>query len=369
MRFEPRGLLAIAPSAIGQDFELPEAPASNVVDGVALEFIRGPIYQHPNAATDSYASIVARVSAALAGPAKAVVLVLDSPGGLVSGLFDAVRSLQAAAGSASKPLIAYVDGQACSAAYALACAASRIYVSDTADVGSIGVIAVLLDATASDEQAGLRFELVTSGARKSDGNPHSKISDAARANTQANVDFLAAKFFALVASARPLSASSVKALEAGTFIGELAVNARLADRVASLPEVLAATIAGRELDGVLTPEAAEALRAADAQPKPQQLSRAAARRLQAATQQAQWEAQRLAWQAQRAADPRGTAIQLCKRNGVEPTEENIDRHMPVGLRKIDGYRAPAAQPAWHRVSPPERPIDFSAIGAPVARRS
>jgi protease-4 len=72
------------------------------------------------------------------GPDRAVILYVDSPGGLSDAseqLYQQIRNL-----SRVKPVFAYFGGVAASGGYYLACAANRIYASPASLTGSIGVI-------------------------------------------------------------------------------------------------------------------------------------------------------------------------------------------------------------------------------------
>jgi len=69
---------------------------------------------------------------------KRVEMAIDSPGGSVDGLFDALAAMEAF----SKPIRAVVRNQACSAAYSLASKADEIIASNKAvRFGSVGVVA------------------------------------------------------------------------------------------------------------------------------------------------------------------------------------------------------------------------------------
>lgn len=239
-RYEPHGLLALDPRAFGWLFDLPEKPEAEVRDGVAVVTIRGPLEHHDESYFwDSYEAIVERVAKALEGAPKAVVLAIDSPGGLVSGCFDTARQLRSMARAAGVPLYAFVDGMACSAAYALACSADRIFVGETSMTGSIGVIETLVDERAALEKWGLRVQLVTSGARKADGHPATEISSEVLEVAQQRTDQLAQAFFDLVAEMRGVDAEAVRSLEAGIVIGAQAVSLGLADELATFDHVLA----------------------------------------------------------------------------------------------------------------------------------
>lgn len=204
--------------------------------GIALVPIRGALLHHPeDGFGDSYDAIVERVREAAAS-ADTVVLLIDSPGGMVAGLFAAVEEIRAAC--AGKRLVAYVDGAGCSAAYALACAADEIACAPTAVVGSIGVITCLVSTAEANARAGVRVEIVSSGVRKADGHPDGEITDDALAVTQERVDALAGMFFDLVADSRGLDSGYVAGLNAATYLGVQAADSGLVDRVESIASFL-----------------------------------------------------------------------------------------------------------------------------------
>lgn len=243
-RFAPAGRCALDPKAFGMLFMMAEAPATEARDGVSIVSVRGPLMHHQELFFDSYDAIKSRVMEALEAKPQAIVLSLDSPGGLVSGCFDTAREIKAACAAAGVPLYAYVDGCATSAAYALACASDWIVIPQTGIVGSIGVIDALAEQTALDAAMGLKFQLISSGARKQDGNPHTPITDGAIAAATKQVEYLAGIFFSHVAESRGVSAESVRALEAGMMAGTDAVSAKLADTVATFDEMLAMIASG-----------------------------------------------------------------------------------------------------------------------------
>ena len=70
--------------------------------------------------------------------AKALLVVIDSPGGTVTGseaVYDALREV-----GKKKPVVALVDSMAASGGYITALGTERIYARETSLVGSIGVI-------------------------------------------------------------------------------------------------------------------------------------------------------------------------------------------------------------------------------------
>lgn len=170
---------------------------------------------------------------------RGVILDVDSPGGEVGGLFDLVDRITAIRADTDKPLWAVANESALSAAYAIASAADRLYVTRTGEVGSIGVVAVHVDESGADAKAGLSWSFVFAGDQKVDGNAHEPLSQRARATIQADVDRLYSEFCALVAVNRGLTIEAVRGTNAATYRGELAVRAGLADRIGTLDAAIA----------------------------------------------------------------------------------------------------------------------------------
>lgn len=240
--------LALEPRAFGMMLiEPPEPPTAKMLDGgIAIVDVRGPLMHHADPCADSYDAIKGRVAQALADGAKAVVLSVDSPGGLVSGCFDTAGEIRALCDVAGASLVGYVDGCSASAAYGLLCVASRVYVPPAGIVGSIGVLDAVIDETTRDRAMGIGYTLITSGARKADGNSHAPASDAAVASIQGRVNALAGVFFEHVARYRPLDVGAIAALEAGVYVGAEAVTRGLADEVATLDQVVAIIRGGND---------------------------------------------------------------------------------------------------------------------------
>jgi signal peptide peptidase SppA len=242
-KFDRRGHLAIHSASWGNIFDVPE-PKWYTAGGIAIVEIRGPLTHHDEWWWDSYDAIKDRVAEAAASACGTIVLKIDSPGGDVFGCFETADAIRELAKASGKRLIAYSDGMAASAAYALACSADEIYVPSTGYVGSIGVITVIADQVALDRAMGINVSVITSGKRKADGNPHVPISDDTVSEIQRQVDSLAQIFFEAVSSSRGLSVERVRALEAGLLHGQAAIEAGLADAVLSFDELLAMVASG-----------------------------------------------------------------------------------------------------------------------------
>jgi ClpP class serine protease len=191
---------------------------------------------------DSHESIAARCLAAAADSSVRVgAMRIDSPGGVVAGCFDNVRLVRAAFAAAGKPLLVWAGGDgAYSAGFAWACAGSKIYLPDTAGVGSIGVLSTMWDRTAANEMNGERVVVVRSGERKAEGHPDVALTDGAIGREQAVIDGMAAIFAGdICGPARGMTGEALLAYQGECFYGATAVSKGLADGVMPWEEFLA----------------------------------------------------------------------------------------------------------------------------------
>ena len=166
------------------------------------------------------------------------MLDIDSPGGEAGGAFDLADQIVAA--RQVKPIWAVANDDAFSAAYAIASAAARVYVTRTGGVGSVGVIALHVDQSQRDAMNGLRYTAVYAGDRKNDMSPHAPLSTDAAQALQAEVDRLYGLFVSTVAANRNLSVQDVQDTEAGLYFAQDAIDVGLADVVGTLDDALIA---------------------------------------------------------------------------------------------------------------------------------
>ena len=213
--------------------------------GVAVVPVVGPLVSRGDWLTTllgagDYATLGGTIAAAFAEPAsRAVLLELDSPGGEVGGLFDLVERVAALRAETGKPLWAVASEAALSAGFAIASAADRLYLTRTAEVGSVGIVAVHVDESGADAMAGLSWTLIHAGRRKIEGNPHSALSTEALADIQSDVDALHDELVVLVGKNRGISPDQVRATEAAVYRGRRGIDAGFADQLGSLDHALA----------------------------------------------------------------------------------------------------------------------------------
>jgi signal peptide peptidase SppA len=229
----------------GTDMLVPHPGARSPVAGspaIAVIPVQGTLVKRTlgleaNSGLTSYAAIGAMLAAAVHDPnVRGILLDVDSPGGETGGLFELSEAVRAA--TSAKPVWAVVNDNAFSAAYAIASAASRVIITRTGGVGSIGVIALHVDQSVADAKDGLHYTAITAGTRKSDYSPHEPLSTEAHIRLQTEVNRLYDIFVTHVATMRGVGEDVVRATEAGLYFGPEGVTAGLADAVMSLDEAL-----------------------------------------------------------------------------------------------------------------------------------
>lgn len=191
----------------------------------------------PVSGMTGYDGIAKKFRAAMNDPeVRAIWLDIDSPGGEVAGCFALAEEIAVACDRGTKPVWAYVNEQATSAAYALASVCDRVYGPRTAVVGSIGAYIMHVDFSRALDKEGLTVSIIRAGERKARTTPAEKLDDPARAKLQSMVDETRIIFAELVAMARRMPVAAVLATEAEIYSGSEGVAKGLMDDVMSETE-------------------------------------------------------------------------------------------------------------------------------------
>lgn len=174
----------------------------------------------------------------------AILLDIDSPGGEVAGCFEFCRWLrsQSLKGAGSKPIVAFANEMACSAAYAVASSCDAIMTTDTGIIGSIGVYTLLVDMTKGLSKNGVEVTMIRAGERKARGASFEHADKETFSKLEAWVDETWGIFANHVAAGRALTASDVLNLEGDWFTGSDALDIGLVDAVDS-PEAIFEAVA------------------------------------------------------------------------------------------------------------------------------
>src|SRR6266540_382832 len=171
--------------------------------------------------------------------ARAVALVINSPGGSPVQSHLIYRRIRALAAEKKLPVIAFAEDVAASGGYMVACAADEIICDRSSIVGSIGVVGGSFGFAKLIEKLGVERRLYTSGERKAMLDPFlpEKPEDVAR--LKAIQKDIHESFIALVKSRRSTLAGPEPDLFSGEYwTGRKGVELGLADRIGDLRSVL-----------------------------------------------------------------------------------------------------------------------------------
>lgn len=173
----------------------------------------------------------------------AILLDIDSPGGEVAGCFEFARKLRTmGAKGGGKPIVAFANEMACSAAYAIAVACDAVMTTETGITGSIGVWTMLVDMTKGLQKGGVEVTMIRAGERKARGGPYEHADKETFAKLEAWVNNTWQIFAAHVAEGRPISKQAVLDLEGDWFTGSDALDLGLIDAV-DTPEAIFEAVA------------------------------------------------------------------------------------------------------------------------------
>jgi protease-4 len=170
--------------------------------------------------------------------AKAVVLLINSPGGspVQAGMMnDEIRRLKI---KHKKPVYAVVEETCASAAYYIAVAADEIFVDKASIVGSIGVLMDGFGFTGLMEKLGVERRLLTAGENKGFLDPFSAQTEKQRAFAQTMLNQIHQQFISVVKDGRGQRLKETPEMFSGLFwTGQQAIELGLADKIGSLEYV------------------------------------------------------------------------------------------------------------------------------------
>lgn len=167
-----------------------------------------------------------------------VRVLIDSAGGSAMGCQEACD----VADKFSKPLIAFISGYGCSAAYRFACHCDQILATKSAQVGSIGTVLTVLDLSKMYENDGVEVVAATTGDLKSFGQRGMPVTQEQRQFMAERVAVEQAGFVASL-TARGLTAEQQAAVSGGGYwSAEEALKLGLIDSIKTVNEVTSSAV-------------------------------------------------------------------------------------------------------------------------------
>ena len=182
----------------------------------------------------------------IADPAvRAVVLDVDSPGGVAYGVPELAAEIRSMRGG-GKPIVPVANSLAASAAYWLLSQGDEAVVIPSGSVGSIGVYSVHQEISRLLDEMGVTTTVISAGEHKVDVSEYQPLNEDGRAMLQKRVDTFYAMFLADVARGRRTTTAKVEADFGGgeVVMAREALNAGMVDRVETLEATVARLASG-----------------------------------------------------------------------------------------------------------------------------
>jgi len=169
---------------------------------------------------------------------KAIVLRIDSPGGSPAAAQEIVDEIKKAQAH-GVPVVVSMGDTAASAAYYISAPANYIIANPSTVTGSIGVIWVFQNMSASYKENGTDYQIVKSGEMKDMGSPWRGLTDAEKEYANTVVMEVYDEFILDVSKGRNISTSDVKALADGRiYTGTRAKQLKLVDDLGDLYDAI-----------------------------------------------------------------------------------------------------------------------------------
>ena len=223
------------------------APTSDVTGPhTAVVELKGEIASGADASAENV--IAAMKTAFEDDGAKAIVLLINSPGGspVQAGImYDEIKRLRA---KYNKPVYAVVEESCTSAAYYTAAATDRIFVDKASIVGSIGVLMDGFGFTGLMDKLGIERRLLTAGANKGFLDPFSPQTETQRQFAETMLEQVHQQFIAAVKAGRGKRLKETPEMFSGLFwTGQQAVDMGLADQLGNLDYVAREVVHAEEI--------------------------------------------------------------------------------------------------------------------------
>jgi len=168
---------------------------------------------------------------------KAVVLRIDSPGGVVGPsqeISSAVNKLKG-----KKPVVVSMGSAAASGGYYIAAPATLIYANPGTITGSIGVLMKFSNLEGLMGKIGMKAFTLKTGKFKDAGSPARTMSGEEKAMLQSVIDSTHSQFVRAVAEGRKLPLEKVREIADGRiFSGEQAMELKLIDRLGTMQDAV-----------------------------------------------------------------------------------------------------------------------------------
>lgn len=168
---------------------------------------------------------------------EAVVLRINSPGGAVTGCFQAESSISRL--REEKPVVANIEEYGASGAYLIASASDYIYARDQTTTGALGVLSIWVSYEKYYENKGIEYFIWKSGKQKDSYAPWKSPSEEENEKIKEMVENLADQLFLRIEKNRPQIEPYVETLSDGSVVyGSEAVKLEMIDNIGNYQDAL-----------------------------------------------------------------------------------------------------------------------------------
>lgn len=168
---------------------------------------------------------------------KAVVLRVDSPGGVVGPSQEISAQVREVA--KVKKVVVSMGSVAASGGYYISAPATKIFANPGTITGSIGVLMKFSNLEGLMDKVGMKAYTIKSGQFKDVGSPGREMTAEERAMLQGVIDSTHSQFVRAVAEGRRLPVATVAAIADGRiFSGEQALALKLVDRLGTMQDAI-----------------------------------------------------------------------------------------------------------------------------------
>lgn len=210
----------------------------NVVDGIAIVSIEGPMMKHQASMSDNVSTVTTRrsiISLANDPTVQGIMVKLCTPGGTVQGTPELGESILFA--REKKPVWAYGCDLLASAGYWVGSQCERIETNALCKVGSIGTLNVAFDLSEKASKEGIKVHVLSTGQFKGAFVPGAPITEAHLLEAKNQIEKINGFFLEAIQSGRGFDAEKTKQLADGrVWIGADAVELGLSDGVSKFDD-------------------------------------------------------------------------------------------------------------------------------------
>lgn len=186
----------------------------------------------------SYEMLLSDIKTLIDSGVNKIVLDCDSGGGEAYGCFEATDEMRHMCDQYDVKLYTYIDGHACSAMYAIACAADTVTINPYGEAGSIGVLICLYNDSEYLKKNGIERTYITDGLEKVPFDDDGSWKEGFLEDLQTKVEKLGDDFRDHVSKYTRISVEDLKKTQARVYSAQDALSLGLVNQIMTRSEFI-----------------------------------------------------------------------------------------------------------------------------------